>query len=193
MLVPEPVSKRTSPWPVLLGLVGILGTVTALTMVFFRNPPTALAPDSDPSIPETIQDRISQNTETVDITDDALSTPLLAPGNYIQLNQPVSLLTAPQVTGSDVSPLGQVPIGTTAQILTRQEPAADQSRWVKLKICEASPSETASPNTGFPDNLDPTVTTSESLPLTSGTEGWVLEATLAEVALAVEQPACQPE
>ena len=195
VLVSNPAKKRRGPWPFLLGLVGILGTVTALTMVFFRHTPTAVAPSSVPSTPETIQDRISQSTEIVGITDDALTTPLLAPGNYIQLSQPVNLLAAPQVAGNDASTLGQIPMGTTAQILTRQEPAADQSRWVKLKICANSSSETANPNpsSSNPANSDSAVTTSESIPLTSGVEGWVLEAQLAKIALAIEQPICQPE
>lgn len=196
--------KRNSPWPILLGLIGILGTVTALTMVFFSEEPVASPPAAAPSPPETIRDKIDQNTEVVGITDDPLATPRLTPNSYLQLNQPISLLKAPQATGEDSNELGQLPTGTTIQVLTLQEPADEQFRWVRLQVCALPPNEQSSgqistsakpeiPTAPAPAISDSTVTTSESPPLNPEVVGWVLETQLIDVAPAVEALNCPPE
>ncbi len=199
--------KTATLWLWLLGLVGLLGTATSLTMVFFRNSPIAFSPNKTPSPPETIQDKIDQEIEAVGINDSHLASPLLAPRSYLQLSQPVDLLNAPQSAEDAANNLGQLPTGTIVQVLTRQELAAEQSRWVKLKICTLSPtSQPSSPSSSNIDkpespptvDLDPTisdatVTTPELPSLKSGATGWVLEAQLAEVALDTDILNCTSE
>ena len=164
--VHKPAKKTTNLWPVLLGLVGILGTATALTMVFFRTEPIASPTTPAPSLPETIQDKISQDTETVGINDDELANPLMTPKSYLQLSQPIELLTVPQITEDSNNNLGQLPDGAIVQVLTRQEPAADQSRWVKLKFCAVAPS--SQPGSQTLTNIEePGQRTSEFNPATS--------------------------
>ncbi|MBX2862346.1 MAG: protein phosphatase 2C domain-containing protein, partial [Leptolyngbyaceae cyanobacterium MAG.088] len=204
--IPQKPKKTGSIWPILFGLLGILGTVAAITIVFFRNAPIAFWPRSNPTPPEAIQDKIDQDIEIVGISDDELPSPLLTPRSYLQLSQPIDLLEGPQSTENSSNSLGQLPSGTIVQVLTRQEPAAEQSRWVKLQVCAVS--SPGQPRRNNPTNLtdteassvasaptidDSAVTTNELNPLNSGAMGWVLEAQLAEVALTAEVLNCPPE
>ena len=173
---PQKSKKGTSPWLLLLGLTGILGAATALTMFFFREGPVATSSNRAPDLPETIQDKVNQDTESVGIVDDAPASPVsLTPRSYLQLLQPVDLLTTPQPNGDDDNALGQLPDGAIVQVLTRQDPAGDQSRWVKLKICTVDLEESQSGSSAL------TVTPPAATSLTSGAEGWVLEAQLAQI------------
>ncbi|MDV3353566.1 protein phosphatase 2C domain-containing protein [Leptothoe sp. LEGE 181152] len=199
----QPIKKKSSLWPVLIGLVAILGTATTLTMVFFRE----LSISSETGVPETIQEETGQETQTVGISDDELTNPLLTPGSYLQLSQPVELVATPQTPEDDSSDqLGQLTDGAIVQVLTRQEPAADQSRWVKLKVCAVpavgqstdqppTSTEETGPRTSEldPANSNSVVTTPGTIPLTSGEEGWVLEAELAQIARTAEVLNCPPE
>ncbi|ESA35900.1 protein serine threonine phosphatase [Leptolyngbya sp. Heron Island J] len=204
-------AKKAGSWLVLLGFVGFLGTAAALAFVYFRQENTTTPPDAAaPSLPETIQDKIDQDIEAVGITDDELANPLLTPRSYLQLSQSVELLRGPQTTGEDANILGQLPNGAIVQVLTRQEPAAQEARWVKLQVCAISPiepsndqatsppQETAlpvSPSVGSsgPPTSDSSVTMPGSPPLNSGAVGWVLEAQLAKVARAAEARNCPTE
>ncbi|MEO0395886.1 MAG: protein phosphatase 2C domain-containing protein [Cyanobacteria bacterium P01_A01_bin.137] len=177
---PQKGKKSKSPWLLLLGLAGILGAATAATMFFFREGPVATSSNRTPDLPETSQDNTNQgnteNTESVGITDNTPASPAsLTPRSYLQLLQPVELLTTPQPNGDDDNALGRLPDGAIVQVLTRQDPAADQSRWVKLKVCAVDLDESQA----GPSEL--TVTPPEATSLTSGAEGWVLEAQLAQI------------
>ncbi|MEA5463562.1 PP2C family protein-serine/threonine phosphatase [Leptothoe sp. PORK10 BA2] len=169
--------KGPSPWLWLLGLTGILGAATALTMVFFREEPRNTTINAVPSLPETIQDKINPETDSVGIAPDELARPTLTPGSYLQLRQSVDLLTTPQPNEDDGNALGQLPDGAIVQVLTRQDAAADQSRWVKLKVCAVNLDDRPS----RPSDPAATVTPSGLTSLTSGAEGWVLEAKLASI------------
>lgn len=195
-------ARKGSPWPVLLGLTGLLGAVTALTMVFFRESPRTAPPPSAVSLPESIQDTIDQ--DPVGIDDGELSTPSLTPGSYLQLTRPVALSIAPEIGRDSGNDLGQLPNGAIAQVLTRQEPAGDQSRWVKIKVC-ALP-ETVSSGNIAPDRASSqppaasgtiadsaAVTSSDATSLTSGTEGWIPEAQLVLAVRAAEALSCPAE
>ncbi|NEQ50519.1 MAG: serine/threonine protein phosphatase [Leptolyngbya sp. SIO3F4] len=196
------ISRQGSSFlPILLGLVGILGGATALTMIFFREQPVASPAKPVPSLPETIQDKIDKDIERVGIADNEQVTPSLSPRSYLQLLRPVALLTSPQtiIDGTDNS-LGQVSEGTIVQVLTRQEPAGDQSRWIKLKVCAVS----SESHTALPENIDEntveiypsletTVTQPEVTSLISGAEGWVLEAQLTPIVSGAKALNCPPQ
>ncbi|MEM7795455.1 MAG: protein phosphatase 2C domain-containing protein, partial [Cyanobacteria bacterium P01_C01_bin.118] len=187
----SPLARSTnSIWPVLLGLFGTLGAATALIMIFFREEPAASPPNAAPILPETIQDKINQDIERVGISDDELASPSLAPRSYLQLTQPLSLLTAPQLTADDDTVFGQILSGTVVQVLTRQELAGEQSRWIKLKVCGSAPLPTNVDTPEAADDIPPsselTVTPSTVPSLTSGAEGWVLEAELAQLVRTAE-------
>lgn len=198
------VQKSNSPWSLLLGLSGLLGAVTALTMVFFREEPVASPPSTAPILPESIQDQLGQNAGSVGIDDNERATPSLSPRSYLQLDRPVSLLAVPQIDGNDDNKLKQLPDGAIVQVITRQDLAADQSRWVKLKVCavttidqpneqtttEASEQIINELNQSTPDS---TVTSPEATSLISGSEGWVLEAQLAPIVRAAEVLNCPSE
>ena len=188
-------------------MLSLIGIATAATLAFFGERPFAIPPTVTPSTPETIQDKINQDVEVVGITDDQLTNPLLTPGSHLQLSQSVNLSKLPQGTGNNgANNLGQLPPDAIVQVLTRQEPAAEQARWVKLKVCANPPPgqssrqlPTHAEETGPPTSaLDPAipdaaVTTPKLPPLNSGAVGWVLEAQLAKVALAAEELNCPPE
>lgn len=197
----DPPDKQSRSFlPILLGLVVVLGGATALTMLFFREGPGASTQNPIPPLPETIQDKINQDSERVGISDDELAGPSLTPKSYLQLIEPVSLLTTPQVTSDDDNNLGRLHPGAIVQVLTRQDPAGEQSRWVKLKVCaispESQPSVRDSPEeTGvnaveLEPNLKTTVTSPEVTSLISGEEGWVPEAQLADIVSAAQAINC---
>ncbi|MEL6327854.1 MAG: protein phosphatase 2C domain-containing protein, partial [Cyanobacteria bacterium J06626_23] len=173
---PSP-QKGKSPWLLLLGLTGVLGAATAATMFFFREGPGVTSYNRAPDLSETIQDNSNpDNTESVGITDNTLASPAsLTPRSYLQLLEPVDLLTTPQPSEDDDNALGQLPDGAIVQVLTRQDPAADQSRWVKLKVCAVDLDESQAGSSAL------TVTPPAATSLTSGAEGWVLEAQLAQI------------
>ncbi|MEM9978691.1 MAG: hypothetical protein AAF808_13785, partial [Cyanobacteria bacterium P01_D01_bin.2] len=188
-------AKKSSPWPILLGLVGGLGLATAVTMIVFGEGPVAFPPRDTPSSPEAVP----ENSE-VGIADGGLASPSLTPRSYLQLVQPVALLSAPQLpaAASEDNALGQLSTGAIVQVITRQDLAADQSRWVKLKVCAVDELQSggqaltgateSSPNGTNPS--ESAVTLSGPAPLTSGTEGWILESRLAPIARAAEALAC---
>lgn len=199
-------SQKTVPWLLLLGLLGIMGTATVLAFVFLRNEFATFSTDSAPPPPEAIQDKIEQDSDVVGITDEDQTNPLLTPRSYLQLSQPIELLQDPQTTDEAENILGQLPDGAIVQVLTRQEPAAEAGRWVKLQVCAIAPieqspepasgssRETNSPiGSSGPPTPDPTVTTTGAPSLISGSVGWVPEAQLAKVALAAEVRSCLPE
>ena len=192
-------SPKNSPWPILVGLVGVLGLATAITMLVFREGPMAFPPLPASSSPQAVQD-----SSEVGIADDELASPSLAPRSYLQLIQPIALLSAPQLptVASEDNALGQLPTGTVVQVLTRQDLAADQSRWVKLKVCTVNGQQssgqalTGAAETGpngtdvAPEPSESPVTLPTPVPLTSGSEGWILEARLAPMARAAEALTC---
>ena len=186
-LQPSP-QKGKSPWLLLIGLTATLGAATALTMYFFREGPVASSSNRTPDLPETIQDKINQDTESVGIADDTLISPAsLTPRSYLQLLQPVELLTTPQPNGDDDNALGQLPDGAIVQVITRQDPAGAQSRWVKLNVCAVDLDESQSEPSAA------TVTPPGATPLTSGAEGWVLEAQLAQIVRTAPMLNCPSE
>ena len=129
-----------------------------------------------PDASEAKQDVVKKETGGVGIVDDEPASPVsLTPRSYLQLLQPVDLLTTPQPNGDDDNALGRLPDGAIVQVLTRQDPAGDQSRWVKLKICAVDLEESQSGSSAL------TVTPPAATSLTSGAEGWVLEAQLAQI------------
>ncbi|MEO0348816.1 MAG: protein phosphatase 2C domain-containing protein [Cyanobacteria bacterium P01_A01_bin.15] len=192
---------KNSPWPILLGLVGGLGLATAITMIVFREGPIAFPPSFTPSSSEAVPGAVPENSE-VGIADSGLASPSLAPRSYLQLAQPVALLGAPQLpaAASEDNALGQLSTGAIVQVITRQDLAADQSRWVKLKVCAVNELQSSgqaltgaiesSPNGTEVNPSESAVTLSAPTPLTSGTEGWILEARLAPIARAAEALAC---
>ncbi|MBE9066931.1 SH3 domain-containing protein, partial [Leptolyngbya cf. ectocarpi LEGE 11479] len=184
-----PAKKTGGPWLFLVGLVGFLGAVTALTLMFFEERPFAFSTRPAPPLPDPPQDQLNPesatdpapdtapDTEKIGITADELTKPLLMAGSYLQLSQPVALLAEPQLDQDGGNTLGQLPAGTIVQILTRQDKAGEQGIWwVKLKICS-----------------DLAVTPPASTSLTSGTEGWVTDAELASIASAATELDCAPE
>lgn len=207
-----PPKTAGGPWPWLWGLVGLLGAITALTMVFFRERPVAQPSQPASPLPETIKDRLNQDANQVGITDDQLPRPPLTPGSYVQLSQPVTLRAAPDIAEDSANTLGQVPDGAIVQVLTRLDRAGDQTLWVRLKVCDdpvpdsslrapalantedvrpsSTEAEPASPDLAFPDL---NVTPPDSTPLMSGAEGWVMEAQLAPIARAAEERNCSSE
>ncbi|MBT9315093.1 protein phosphatase 2C domain-containing protein [Leptothoe spongobia] len=218
---PSNIKKNGNFWLILISLIGFLGGATALTMLFFGERPVATPPNPVPPLPETIQDKINQDIGRVGISDDELASPSLTPNSYLQLLEPVSLVTTPQASNDDEdNQLGQLPTGAIVQVLTRQDPAGEQSRWVKLKVCAISPIsqpgdrdipkepgenalETSGPETSGPETsgsenrdvklgprLDTTVTSPGVTSLTSGEEGWVLEAKLTQIVSSAQQLNC---
>lgn len=186
---PSPAKKRGGGfWLFFIGLITALGTATVLTMLFVNESPIAL---KSPPLPEAAPD-----SEIVGISDGETAPPSLVPGNFLQLSQPLTLLTLPQTDGDD-NELGQLPEGTVVQVLTRQDTAGDQSRWVKLKTCDLSLDSQAGglPAAGqeplTPSSTD--VTSSELTSLLSGIEGWVLESELASISRAAEGLTCSSE
>ena len=157
-----------------------------------------------PPLPASSSPQAVQDSSEVGIADGELASPSLAPRSYLQLIQPIALLSAPQLptVASEDNALGQLPTGTVVQVLTRQDLAADQSRWVKLKVCTVNGQQssgqalTGAAETGpngtdvAPEPSESPVTLSTPVPLTSGSEGWILEARLAPMARAAEALAC---
>ena len=104
------------------------------------------------------------------------------PRSYLQLSRPVSLLQTPQTaTGANV--LGQLPEGSIVQVITRQELAGEQSRWIKLQTCTAAAVSSA-PSTA------PSVTETAVAPLPLGAQGWILESELAQIGRTAEGTSC---
>ncbi|MEM9805061.1 MAG: protein phosphatase 2C domain-containing protein [Cyanobacteria bacterium P01_D01_bin.56] len=188
--------KRSFPLLWTCSLLALVATSTALTMVFFRNNTPVSSTDAAPPLPETIQDKITQNNQRVGISDDELPPPTLTPGSYLRLTHPILLTAALQPSEAQNEPLGQLSDGGIVQVLTQQELAGEEARWIKVKVCSfaisgqlsepdfpevsgesegaASISETNSPES---DVTQPGLTS-----LTSGAEGWILEAKLASSA-----------
>ncbi|MEM7062829.1 MAG: protein phosphatase 2C domain-containing protein [Cyanobacteria bacterium P01_B01_bin.77] len=177
---PAAPAKRTvvGPWLFLLVLVGFLGAVTTLTLMFFEEQPFTFSTQPEAPAPDIRQNQSNSDTdfdtepdpepdtEQVGIVVDELTSPPLTPGSYLQLNQPVDLLAEPQRNQDTSNTLGQLPAGTIVQILTRQGNAAGEQsiRWVRLKICS---------------DLKVTLPTPTSL--TSGTEGWIADEDLESI------------
>ncbi|NEP61622.1 MAG: serine/threonine protein phosphatase [Symploca sp. SIO2G7] len=206
-LAPPVKQANRGLWLPLMGLIGVLGTAAVLILLFFRESFTSSSPQSAPTTSEIILNENTPEVGRVGISDHEPISPSLAPGSYLQLSQSMTLLATPQPELEVSQELGQLPDGAIVQVLTRQDPAGDQFRWVKLKLCDsqpgAQPSTTDEPASSLPSDLaqppsDLDVTASDSTPLISrspisGTEGWVLEAQLAPIARVTDRLTCSSE
>lgn len=188
--------KRSFPLLWICSLLALIATSTALTMVFFRSNTPVSSTDVAPPLPETIQDKITQNNQRVGISDDELSPPTLTPGSYLRLTQPIILTAALQPSEAQNELLGQLPDGGIVQVLTQQELAGEEARWIKVKVCSSALSgQSSGPDLpkvsgeseginsiSETNNPESDVTQPGLTSLISGAEGWILEAKLASSA-----------
>ncbi|MEO0867179.1 MAG: protein phosphatase 2C domain-containing protein [Cyanobacteria bacterium J06642_11] len=212
-IAPEvPVVRKNRFWVFLWAFSLLAAVATVATMVFFRGNAIVSSTEPAPPLPASIQDKIdNQNNQSVGISDDESNPPSLTPGSYLRLVQPLALVASLQPTGTELAQLGQLPQGGIIQVLTQQELAGEEARWIKVKVCgvergeplnrstpnlESDSSESGPSTVGVTDvdvtDANAKVTETTPASLTSGTEGWVLEAELAASARGAVPSDCPP-
>ncbi|MEM6254737.1 MAG: protein phosphatase 2C domain-containing protein [Cyanobacteria bacterium P01_D01_bin.156] len=184
-----PVEKKSGSLLWLVSLLAIVTTSTVLTLVFFRDNNPTPSTEPAPSLPATIQENLNQSNQRVGISDDQSAIPTLVPGSYLQVLEPIFLLETLQPSESETQVSGQLMEGAIVQVMTQQELASEETRWIKVKVCRLGRPEQSNVSELPSSNVtQPNVTT-----LVFGAEGWVSASQLAAGTRNAEVNGCSPE
>ncbi|MEM8804787.1 MAG: hypothetical protein AAGF01_01895, partial [Cyanobacteria bacterium P01_G01_bin.38] len=180
--------QKSSPWPLLLGILGLLGIGAGLSVFFFtdlwRRPP--FEPPLEAATPATPEPEVVVPPPAPEPQPAALE-----PGSYARVRDiqasaelPLPLYVSPRLVDSDNPALSETIVGrlrggSLIQVLGKQE-ATDQARWVHLKLCQAS---TVAPSAS--GNVTGAASQGE---LSPGEVGWVLEAELSALVQTEDNP-----
>ncbi|MEO1591462.1 MAG: protein phosphatase 2C domain-containing protein [Cyanobacteria bacterium J06632_22] len=167
---PDVPAPRRSIWPVLLGLIALVGIAGGVVTVVFSGAGLRSAqPDPLPPVPADLP-----NAAPADVT--TAPPPSLEPLTYATVAQSLRLQPSPDQAESVTTLLP----GTLIQVLGKQD-TADETRWVQIRVCGQARGG------GADAGSTPGISPEQVLPLGGG---WILES---QLAAGVDLPEAVPD